>query len=295
MNHAIGIAEVIRRRLFARVDGSGMERMAVALSGGVDSCSVLAAQLEQGFRPTVLSYTPDTHESTDFQMAKACAESLGLDFIPVIVDMDLEALERDAREVIAFGYHTKLEVESMTPMVSILRAAQGAGIQQMFTGDQADGFFINNNWMARNFDRARGIPGYLRTAVSKDDDPWRIDTLRDIYWDEDRSCSKAIQHVARDKYDVLVSVPYRDNEIRLAFRGSLWRDVNQPRIKEPIRLAFPEWLDTKIPTRKAPINLHKGDSYFADRMGKTLMEAPHLKGSWRTTTGLYSAIARGEV
>lgn len=292
------IAYVIRQRLLAQtevIDTCPGHRVGLALSGGVDSCSILAAMLLNGKKPVILSYTPDTHESTDFQMARQCAGDLGLEFVPVVVPMEASVLEATVREIIDNGYKTKLEVECMTPMLHVLEAAEKAGIHCLFTGDQADGFFINNNWMARNFDRARGIPGYLRTAVKTDDDPWRIDQLRDIYWFEDRSCQQALKHIARSRNGLVLEVPYRDQAIREAFMGTLWRDVNVPRIKEPIRLAFKDVLNVRIPTRPLPVNLHKGDSYFAERMGRMLMEQPHLKGPWKTTTGLYAAMSRDEV
>lgn len=294
---AQGIAKVIRQRLLAQtqVDWTEDRPVGIALSGGVDSCSILAAMTLNGVKPVVLSYTPDTHESTDFKMARECAGDHGLEFVPVFVSMSTARLESGARDVIAYGYKTKLEVECLVPMMQVLRVAARVGVHALYTGDQADGFFINSNWMARNFDRAQGIPGYKRTAVKVDDDPWRIDRLRDIYWDEDRSCSGALQFMGSNGLGVDVRVPYRDPAIREAFRGSLWRDVNEPRIKEPIRLAFKDVLNVRIPTRPLPVNLHKGDSRFAEVMGQKLMAAEHLKGPWKTTTGLYSAMARGAV
>lgn len=286
MTKASAIARVIRAELIKEVDDSAV---GVALSGGVDSVSVLAALLLKGVRPKIISYTPSTHESTDFKMARKIAADLDLEFHPSIVDMDDHAtLEKVMRLIIARGFKTKLEVECLIPMMYVGRTAFSLGLERLYTGDQSDGYFINNNWMARNFDRAQGIPGYLRTAVSEDDDPWRIDRLRDIYYDEDRSCSNALTRLWREMFTVDAVVPYRSPAIREAFRGSLWTEVNQPRMKEPIRLAFPEMPDT----RPKPVNLHRGDSYFAERFGKMIME--RLPGDYRTTTGLYSAIARGQ-
>lgn len=289
------IAEVIRERLLnaALLAHLREVRLGVALSGGVDSTSILAALLTIGVRPVIVSYTPSTHESTDFQMARQVASRGRMEFIPAEVDMDPDLLEQEMRLVIGHGFKTKLEVECLVPMVTVGRIASKAGVDILFTGDQADGFFINNNWMARNFDRARGIPGFLRTPVSDDDDPWRIDQLRNIYWDEDRSCSGAVRQIWLQEFGLEAEIPYRDEVIRQAFRGSLWTEVNQPRFKEPIRQAFPEWIDTVLPTRPAPVNLHRGDSYFAERFGKAMMN--RLPGPWRTTTGLYSAIARREI
>lgn len=250
--------------------------------------------MELGLEPNIVSYTPETHESTDFKMARKTAANLHLNFIPRFESMKVVDLEESARYIIARGYKTKLEVECLVPMLGVLRTGTDNG-DVMFTGDQSDGYFINNNWMSRNFDRARGIPGYLRTHVKTDEDPWRIDTLRDIYYEEDRSCSKAIQALGLE-LNLRVVIPYRDQKIREAFRGTMWSDVNLPRTKEPIKRAFANWFKPHlILTREEPVNLHRGDSLFAKTMGELLMSQPHLQGPWRTTTGLYAAIARGDV
>lgn len=295
MNRAETIAEVIRVRLLNVARKWKRRPVAVALSGGVDSCSVLAALMQTGHKPTVISYTPATHESTDFQMARDTARNLGLRFVPAIVSVAAVDLERYARALTQRGFKTKLEVESLAPMLTILRVAQAEGVLGLFTGDQADGYFINNNWMSRNYDRAQGIPGYLRKHVKEDPDSKRIDALRLIYWDEDRSCSGAIQSLGKE-VGLEVVVPYRDRVIAEAFAGSHWRDVNEPRIKEPIRLAFDDWFTpTRCLVRSQPVNLHRGDSLFADTIGRVLMAQPHLAGSWKTPTGLYAAMARGDV
>lgn len=290
------IAKVIRKELIfhARTFPTD-QKTAIALSGGVDSCSVLAAMLEAGHRPLVISYTPDTHESTDFKMARQTADNLGLKFKPAIVSMDADDLENGVRTLVQQGFKTKLEAESLSPMLTILKIAKASKAKVMFTGDQSDGFFINNNWMARNYDRSQGIPGYLRHHVKLDKDATRIDILRDIYWNEDRSCSNAIRFLG-DLAKVKVAVPYRSELIRDTFRGTHWTEINEPRLKEPIKLAFEDWFtDDKILTRPMPVNLHRGDSNFASSLGTTLMSQPHLAGPWRTPTGLYAAMARGDI
>lgn len=295
MSIAHKVAKEIKKSIRKTVQREAVGRYGVALSGGVDSCSILAEMLALGLRPVVISYTPSTHESTDFKMAGATAAKNGLEFVPARVDMSVESLEGNARELVGHGYRSKLEVECLAPMLTILDTAAEAGVTTLFTGDQSDGFFINNNWMSRNFDRARGIPGYLRKHVSEDEDTWRIDQLRDIYWHEDRSCSTAIQKLGA-VVEVTVVIPYRSEKIREAFRGTHWNEVNLPRFKEPIRLAYSEWFETgKIAVLDKPVNLHRGDSYFAETMGRTLMAAPHLQGPWKTPAGLYGAMFRGDV
>src|SRR5678816_4748139 len=104
MTKARSIANVIRRVFLERARRYEGQDIAISLSGGVDSCAVLAAFMEVGIEPLCLSYTPSTHESTDFVMAQQTAENLGLKFEPVVVDMGADNLEALAREVIGHGW-----------------------------------------------------------------------------------------------------------------------------------------------------------------------------------------------
>lgn len=290
MVKAKAISRVIRREVLASLEG--LDNVAIALSGGVDSCSLLGALLTVDVKPVVISYTPETHDSTDFLMAWETAKRLGLCWEPCLVDMSAEALERSARTVIALGYKEKVEVECLSPVVSIMERARDIGVKYVVTGDQADGYFALSKWASHNADRAAGIPRGERTNVQRDTTPDRIDFLRDRYWELDRSCSAGVKKLAASHQDMRALVPYRNERIRAAFRHSLWSEVNRPRFKEPIRLAFDKEL-ADIPTRKLPVNLHKGDSYFAERMGQTLLNK--FPGPWLTARGLYHAMARGDV
>jgi asparagine synthetase B (glutamine-hydrolysing) len=289
---ASDVAQRLRRCLQEETKQKRGARIGIALSGGVDSCSVLGALLDNGIRPVVVSYTPDTHESTDHAYAARTAAVLSLPFHSAVVAMSPENLEREARVLTRRGYRTKLEVECLAPMLEVLRTAEEVGVGVLYTGDQADGYYINSNWMARNYDRAQGIPGYLRKPVSADADAKRIDELRRIYYEEDRSCSGALVALGKEM-GLEVRVPYRALTMRQAFHGTHWRDVNTPRLKEPVWLAYGHHFNRTFPVRPKPVNLHRGDSRFAETMGRALMA--RLPGPWRTPTGLYAAMARGEI
>lgn len=266
-------------------------RIGIALSGGVDSCSVLGALLDNGIRPVVVSYRPSTHDTLDHQHARQAAHLLDLSFVSAVVPMDFNSLREDALSLTKRGYKTKLEVECLTPMLEVLRCTSEVGVGILYTGDQADGYYLNNNWMARNYDRAHGIPGPQRRPVSEDKDSVRIDELRDIYYREDRSCSGALVALGKE-IGIQVRVPYRALAMRQAFHGTHWRDVNTPRLKEPVWLAYAHHFNRSFKVRDKPMNLHRGDTMFADTMGRTLMVG--IPGPWRSPTGLYAAMARGE-
>jgi asparagine synthetase B (glutamine-hydrolysing) len=290
MTVAQEVAAVIRERMLAYCSKAKGHRVVVALSGGVDSCACLAALLETGNVPIVVSYTPDTHESTDFQMARQTAENLGLEFYPAVVDMSSESLERAAREVLALGWKTKVQVESLVPMVFIAEEAAAAGATVLLTGDQSDGYFALSRG-AQTFEAAK----YGGLRVAQDTTSERIDRIRASYYDKDKSCSGAVRDVCETK-GLKAGFPFRDKLIYEAFLGTLWPEVNKPRVKEPIKQAFEEWFSAdKIQIRKVQVNLHKGDSHFGDTFFATLAAQPHLQGNWASPRGLYAAMARGEV
>ena len=285
------ISKVIRKRLVEQVsavDG----RIGVALSGGVDSCAVLAACMEAGKDVVVVSYTPDTHESTDFVMARETAQRCGVEFHPALFDMYPDSLDLSVREVIGFGYKKKVQVESLVPMLTIADEAKRINCDVLMTGDQSDGFFCLSKWAAHNYDRANGVPYHLRSRNVKDDTTSeRIDGIRSRYWALDLSCSGAVVEIIQSR-GMSALVPFRDVAIAKSFKGTLWSEVNEPRIKEPIRLAFRDWFEDLILVRPVQVNLHKGDSLFGDTLAQSMME---LYPGYATPTGLYAAIARGEV
>jgi len=273
------IAKVIHRSMVRQAgEVAGVtDKVAVSLSGGVDSCGVLAAFLEVGLRPTCYSYTPSTHESTDFKMARQTAENMDLEFHGVIVQMEPRNLESQARYVMKHGARTKVQVESLVPIANVVALAGKLGLDVFATGDQSDGYF--------SLSRSANFVRYDETSE-------RIDNNRRDYYKKDKSCSGLIDDLCKLRgMDGLF--PFRHPTIYKAFLGNTWQEVNKPRLKEPVKLAFGDWFQPdKILTRTHQVNLHKGDSRFGDTFAEILMD--HIPGDWRSPAGLYGAMRRGE-
>lgn len=274
------LSGIIRESLIRQAEEVKGRRVSVALSGGVDSCSVLAALMEVGIRPEIVSYTPSTHLSTDFAMAEDTASNLGLNFHEADVSMEAKDLEAGVREIIGMGFTRKVEIESLVPMLKIAEVASEVS-DIMFTGDQSDGYFA--------------LSRFTSMRVRNDEDSRAIDEIRREYFAKDKACTSQISQICA-RHDLETAYPYRDPELLKAFLGTTWREVNKPRIKEPIKLAFEDWFSKdKILVRNTQVNLHKGDSQFSNMIGEILMAQEHLRGPWTSPVGLYNAIARGEV
>jgi asparagine synthetase B (glutamine-hydrolysing) len=297
VSKATQISKVIRQRMLAFAqtvaDSPHAGSVCVALSGGVDSCACLASLLEVGLKPTVVSYTPHTHNSTDFLMASQTAENLGLKFVPAIVRMEEDELVDLARTVARLGFGSKVQMESLTPMVRISREAKKAKQTALLTGDQSDGYFS----LSRGASSGQGLKGELAPEmfphkVTQDTDSRRIDANRRNYYAKDKSCSGAVAQVC-DLVGITAGFPFRDKRIYEAFLGSLWSEVNRPRIKEPIKQAWSDYFTPdQIVTMKRQSNLHKGDSYFGDTFAAMMHTA--FPG-FNSNVGLYRALVRGEI
>lgn len=296
MSKASDIAEVIRSSMLEQAEALLGLPAVVALSGGVDSCACLAALMEVGHNDiTIVSYTPSTHESTDFKMAKATASNLDLPFEEAIVPMNVDYLDKQLRRVVAHGYKKKVQIESLVPMLDIAAvAAEYAPGSVLLTGDQSDGYFALSRFASVASDKRTGYDngGDYSDIVRKDTTPERIDEIRRWYYEHDASCSGAVAVLCQE-VGLGTSFPFRDRRIFDAFTGTTWRQVNKPRVKEPIKLAWTDWFHKDwIQVRNVQVNLHKGDSGFGNTMGEMLLEKYE---GFNSAIGLYNAIVRGEV
>lgn len=282
------IANKIRTIVIDAVEAHKDDPVAIACSGGVDSCSILAACAEVGVEPIVVSYTPNTHESTDFEMARDNAAVLGFEFAPAVIPVDPETLERGARLVIGMGFTKKVQVESLIPMLRITKVAAQAGAKYLFTGDGAGGLFCLSRWDIFDKNATDGNIDMRQDTTSD-----RIDAVRRKMFADDKSNSGPVNALC-ERAGLEGLFPYRERAYLHAMLGSTYREVNKPRHKEPIKLAFEDWFGDPIQVRPQQINLHMGDSYFTQYM-EELLTQPHLQGRWTTPAGLYGAMARGQV
>ena len=69
------------------------KKVAVLLSGGVDSHAVLFGALEAGKTPHVYSFTLEGNISRDFIAARRTADAFGLEFTPIELPTDIEGIQ----------------------------------------------------------------------------------------------------------------------------------------------------------------------------------------------------------
>ena len=134
-----------RQLLLARakeLDHDG--KSAVALSGGVDSATVLFALLEIGSRPKCYTFYVKGYESPDLISARSLTKHFGVDLVEVEIPSDADSIYADILH--GFGYSQYLKktiVQTMVPWKYICPAVDGPRIitglgQDLFYGLSRD-------------------------------------------------------------------------------------------------------------------------------------------------------------
>lgn len=268
------MAEATRRILLEESLKVPEEPVAALLSGGVDSTSVLLALLEAGREPVAYSFVLEGRVSQDFLLARRTARTLGVPFRSVILPGSVDRLIEDVRFLVAGGLTRKADIECAWPRWHALNAVQEA---HLATGDGADGYF--------------GVSRKATVRWSKDPAP--LDPFRDEYLDKPNRAQVSTLRGWAAARGVTVWTPWWAAEMREAYRGTSWRDVNRPREKEPVRRAFAAEF-AKLPKLPRHTNLQLGDSGIAEHFERLLGTGLNRRG-YRSVVGVYNALARGEV
>jgi asparagine synthetase B (glutamine-hydrolysing) len=252
------------------------QQPAVALSGGIDSTSVLFALQELDKDPRAYTFHVEGHESTDLRISRDVCRTFDVPFTPVELPTDLATIKQDTYSIInGLGYRSKTDIECIWPFMYLLPEINE---QALATGSCADGHFVISREAMLN-------------GIDKSVD--RMDKFRsDLFGDPDYAQIRMVEKLAAQYGIPSVRVPYYTREFVSAFMGTAWDEINKPKQKQPIIDAYPDKF-SKIKVR-SHTNLQCGDSKIQDQFEK-LVDSTWNINDWKSQVGIYNAIARGDV
>lgn len=249
-----------REILVQHIKGIPADKIAIATSGGVDSCSLVVAALDAGKDVSIFSFTFDDFESTDFITARRVADHFDLPFFPVLLPRNREEICSGVKHLInTYGVRGKVQVEVMWPFYFLFREVEKVNITQTLSGLAGDGHF----GLSR-----KDAPG--RTSLSE------FQQLRKVYFSNPNAGkSRDIGRMATD-HGINFQHPYLDPKLFLFFLEKDYQELNKPRQKEGIRKEFPELDDLGVAKHTS---LQLGDSRISQRIGAAVISkyAPHAK------------------
>ena len=235
-------------------------RVCVA-TGGIDSAALVMACLDIGIKPTIVSFTLDDRESSDFEQGRRVAEWAQLPFLPVYLSTDATIIVDEVwKGITTYNRRTKAAIETFYPM-SIL-ATQLEVPSVLMTGHGSDLHFCISKKGMMHFRQTKARFQYYRFEQFRP---------KSAKWHEQRAMNGLTK-----AHGLSFVAPYWSQSIFDMFTDSCWDDVNRPRQKEPLRAAFPELDVLRIGNHR---NYQLGDSGIAEIVGETMRRKykPHAK------------------
>lgn len=242
--------------------------VAICLSSGVDSQSLLFAMMECGIEPHVYSFTLADRESTDFSVARSLADEYGLRFTKVTLPMDADVIISDcllmARD---YGARKKTEFECLWPFLYVYPLLCE---RYVVTGIPADGHFCLSK---------KGQMHY------KD----RLREFREAYFANPNAGQRIMRGKLAERYGKVNIDPYYSSLISESVDGYTWDELNKPYQKMPIRNAFKQFDGMKV---RRHTNYQKGDSGISEYFELVLMTRLNADGKYKSVVGIYNKIVR---
>lgn len=242
------------------------KKVALCLSGGIDSVALLSLLLENKKKVVIYSFTLEDYESFDFITAKELSERFNCEFNPVYLPIDIGVLKKDILRLHTdYNCRKKTEYECVWPFLYIYPAIKEKVI---VTGLGAEGHFGTTK----------------KGALHYHDD---LDGFRDTFFGN-KNVSQQYQHKKLCAENKKVSYfPFLTEEIRNYFRGKTWEEVNKPKLKQPIL----DLINFEISVKSSNLQLGSG---VADHFDK-LLYTDWNNHNYKSVVGILNAVNRGEV
>jgi hypothetical protein len=249
---------------------------AVALSGGLDSTSILFALQELNKDPRAYTFHVKDVVSEDLRESRRVCDTFDVPLTEVTLPNDHATIKRDTYAIVeGLGLKQKTAIECTWPFLYLYEEVTEDSIA---LGNAGDGHFVISR----------------EAMINKiNEDVERMDHFRNSLFGDPTYSQVNIHRQLAPVYGIQhLHIPYYERPFVNAFLGTAWQDINKPKQKQPIIDAYPDKFN-QINVRKHT-NLQKGDSEIAEQFNKLLETNWNIQG-WKSPVGIYNAIAKGDL
>jgi asparagine synthetase B (glutamine-hydrolysing) len=243
------------------------EEVALLLSGGIDSNSLMFALLEAGKKVKAYTFVLEDKMSRDYIHAEKNAYKFGVEFNFIDLPTNQETLMADIHNLVYMGARTKTDFECGWPMIY---AYQQIKEKTIVSGMGADGHFCLTK---------KGMIHYRD----------KMDEFRSIQFSKPNYCQKQIHNWLCNAYQKNFVTPYTVQEMQEYFKGKTWDELNRPHQKQTILDAFPEQFKA-IKVFKHQ-NLQLGDSGISDLFYE-LVGSEYNTMNHSTVVGIFNRVIK---
>jgi asparagine synthetase B (glutamine-hydrolysing) len=241
--------------------------VALCLSSGLNSNSILFELVEQGKKVTAFTFSMEGIESRDYVHAKKNCETFGVDFVNVVLPHSLESIKEDVYTLAKMGAKSKADFECFFPFLHLYKHG-GLTQKYVLSGLGADGHFCITK---------RGMIHFRD----------KIDSFRDMIYSNPNYGQKQMHEKICESLGKVYIAPYHTEEMRNEFRGVQWNEINKPKEKQAIIDAYKDYF-TKVKLFRHQ-NFQKGDSGISTAFMQ-LVHTDLNKGNFKTPKGIYNDI-----
>jgi asparagine synthetase B (glutamine-hydrolysing) len=244
------------------------QEVALCLSSGMDSNSILFELIEQGKKVTAFTFTMEGIASRDFIHAKKNCEAFGVDLIRVELPNSVDKLKEAIYKLARMGAKTKADFECFFPFL-YLYEHPALTQKYILSGLGGTGHFCITK---------KGMIHFRDT---------KIDEFRSNLYSNPNHCQKNMHDQVCESLGKVHIMPYMTQEMINEFNGVQWVDINKPKEKQAILENYKDWFSKVKVFRHT--NFHKGDSGISTAFLQ-LVHTDLNKGNFKTPKGIYNDI-----
>lgn len=246
----------------------------LALSGGVDSATLLAGSLALGRRPPCYTFRLGDYDSPDVRVALSMADTCGVPLTVLSIPRTEDTLLADIREVIQLtGATRRTHVQTAQPFLRIARAVAADGHDALLAGVLADDLYGTG----------REAQFALRRGGESEARAYREQAFRG-----EGNSVHSIERATRAG-GVRLLLPYRDDRLAALLLATDLRDLHRPIQKHIAVAAFPDfWHADGWYRRNSSLQVDSGVRAWHD----TLLDSPLNTRGVRDVAALYRDLAK---
>ena len=247
------------------------EKVAVFLSGGIDSTCCLLACLDLGLDVTAYTFYLEGHESQDLHASRLISKTVGVKLKEIVVPYSLEALQADTVRIIKeFRTARKTAVQCIHPFIYVIPQVEE---QTVVSGLYADDLYGTS--------RKGSIIGRKNKAEF---DAFRLQTISQ----EDYSC--VYIRIAVEKAGKKLITPFKGGVLQEYLMSLSWDQMNKPFIKSVAVSAFSDYYKKNAWYRKnSNLQVNSGIREYHD----LLLDTPLNKRNSDSVVAIYNDILGG--
>lgn len=238
------------------------DKVAVLLSGGVDSISVGLAAHHAGKEVHAYSFQLGNQTSYDFAKAAEVSYKMKWEFTPVVVP--IENLVSDWYRLVELGCRKKTHFETVFPFLYVYPEIEETYV---VTGWGADGYFgVSKKAMMRYSSMKKGR-NYVAYCKEHNQKRLTFNQFREAYFAEGQCAGLDWHNKLVIEHNKKHITPYLDEKVRDYLMSKTYRELNTPKQKSIVRRDFTEF--KKFGRIETHINLHLAAG--VDKLFETLL------------------------